>query len=241
MEIGSKLKSHRMTQNLTQEEVAEKLHVSRATISSWETGRTFPDIEKLIYLSDLYDLSLDQLIREEPIIMENIVKERKNLKRYKILKVVGIVLVILFALYNVYWFTTVYPKNKQLADWEHTEANNYLVKDGYTFQAHDIKYPMFLPNGNISVATFKGSKFDIKIDSDFAYIGVYDVPRNTLDIPKNTTVDAKFNRKEGIKSLEIIMGTMTKNELHTLIKANQQDFDNAYKTLEEVWKNVNGK
>ena len=130
--------------------------------------------------------------------MENIIKERKNLKRYKVLKVVGIIFLILFAIYNLYWFTTVYPKNKQLKDWEHTEANNYLIKDGYTFQAHDIKYPMFLPNGNISVATFKRSKFDLTINGDFTYIGVYDVPRNTLDIPKNTNVDAKFNRKKGI-------------------------------------------
>ena len=240
MEIGSKLKSHRMTQNLTQEEVADKIHVSRATISSWETGRTFPDIEKLIYLSDLYELSLDQLIREEPIIMENIVKERKSLKRYKIVEVIGIVLLVLFSLYNVYWFTSVYPKNKQLADWEHTKANNYLKKDSYVFQAHEVSYPMFLENGNISVSTFKGSKFDISIDGDFAYIGVYDVPRNTLDIPKNTNVDAKFNRSEGLKSLQIIMGTMNKEELNKLIKANQEAFNNAYKILEEVWGNVNG-
>lgn len=78
MDIGSKLKEHRTTRNLTQEEVAMKLKVSRTTVSSWETGRTFPDIEKLVYLSDLYDLSLDQLIKEEPVIMETIVTERKN-------------------------------------------------------------------------------------------------------------------------------------------------------------------
>lgn len=241
MEIGSKLKSHRMAQKLTQEEVAEKLHVSRTTISSWETGRTFPDIEKLIYLSDLYDLSLDQLIREEPIVMETIIKERKILKRYQGLKIFGITILTLFIIYNIYWFAEVFPKNKQLSSWEHTAANNYLEKDGYTFQAHDIKYPMFLPNGNISVATFRGSKFDITIDGNFAYIGVYDVPRNTLEIPKDTQMFVKFDRKKGINSIEKIMGTLTIKEMRELIANNQKEFDQSYVATEAVWKEVNKK
>lgn len=230
-----------MAQKLTQEEVAEKLHVSRTTISSWETGRTFPDIEKLIYLSDLYDLSLDQLIREEPIVMETIIKERKTLKRYQLLKIIGITIVMLFIIYNIYWFAEIFPKNKQLSSWEHTEANNYLEKDGYTFQAHDIKYPMFLPNRNIPVATFRGSKFDITIDGNSAYIGVFDVPRNTLEIPKDTQMLVKFDRKTGLNSIEKIMGTLTIKEMRALIADNQKEFDQAYSATEVVWKDVNKK
>ena len=81
MDIGERLKTYRKHNGLTQEQVAEKIYVSRATISSWETNRTFPDIEKIIYLSDLYDISLDKLLKEEPSIMENVKKERKKITK----------------------------------------------------------------------------------------------------------------------------------------------------------------
>lgn len=239
MEIGSKLKKHRMAQKLTQEDVAQKLHVSRTTISSWETGRTFPDIEKLIYLSDLYALSLDQLIREEPKIMENIISDRQNSKKYKLLKVIGYILLSMFVLYNVYWFSMVYPKNKHLENWEHTEANNYLSQGDYIFQAHDIRYPNFLPHGNIQIATFRGTKFDLTIDGEYAYIGVYDVPRNTLTIPSGTSMEARFKRIHSLTSLEKVMGTLTIDELQQLIEENRDAFDDEYNALEKIWKEVN--
>lgn len=52
MEISEKLQNKRKEMNLTQEEIAEKIHVSRQTISNWETGRTLPDIKSLILISE---------------------------------------------------------------------------------------------------------------------------------------------------------------------------------------------
>lgn len=128
MNIGDRLKRYRKSSRLTQEQVAKKLYVSRATISSWETNRTFPDIEKIIYLSEIYQVSLDQLLREEPKIMETVKLERKKLKRYKILKMIAAIFSILFIIYNIYWFLSVYPKNEKLSDWNKTESNYYLKK-----------------------------------------------------------------------------------------------------------------
>ena len=65
MDIGSKLKSARAAAQRTQEEVAEALGVSRQTISNWETGKTYPDIVSVIKISDLYQISLDYLLREK--------------------------------------------------------------------------------------------------------------------------------------------------------------------------------
>lgn len=65
MSLGSKLKENRMKLNVTQEELGKKLHVSRQTISNWEVGRSYPDIESLILLSDIFNLSLDKLLRED--------------------------------------------------------------------------------------------------------------------------------------------------------------------------------
>ncbi len=65
MDIGQKLKTARAAAGLTQEAVAEALGVSRQTISNWENSRTYPDIVSVIRLSDLYDISLDALLKED--------------------------------------------------------------------------------------------------------------------------------------------------------------------------------
>lgn len=65
MDIGIKIKNARIQANLTQEQVAEALGVSRQTISNWENGKTYPDIISVIKMSDLYDISLDHLLKEE--------------------------------------------------------------------------------------------------------------------------------------------------------------------------------
>lgn len=65
MDIGTKIKNARIAANLTQEFVADSLGVSRQTISNWENGKTYPDIISVIKMSDLYDISLDLLLKEK--------------------------------------------------------------------------------------------------------------------------------------------------------------------------------
>lgn len=63
MKLSEYLKMYREAFNFTQEQLAEKLNVSRQAISKWENNICIPDIDNLIKLSDLYDISLDELIR----------------------------------------------------------------------------------------------------------------------------------------------------------------------------------
>ena len=72
MDIGSKIKNARIDAQLTQEQVAEALGVSRQTMSNWENGKTYPDIVSVIKMSDLYAISLDHLLKEkEEVPMSN--------------------------------------------------------------------------------------------------------------------------------------------------------------------------
>lgn len=64
MDIGKKLQEARTKVNLTQEQVAEALAVSRQTISNWENEKTYPDIKSVVVLSDLYNISLDNLLKD---------------------------------------------------------------------------------------------------------------------------------------------------------------------------------
>ena len=79
MELGSQINKHRTYMNLSQEELeelAEKIYVTRQTISNWETNKSYPDIHSLLLLSSLFNVSLDQLIKGDVKIMkEEIYKE----------------------------------------------------------------------------------------------------------------------------------------------------------------------
>ena len=72
MEINQIIKSQRSEHKLTQEQLAEKIFVSKKTISNWETGKTTPDLDSVIRLARLFHLSLDTILLEESIIVKDI-------------------------------------------------------------------------------------------------------------------------------------------------------------------------
>ena len=65
MNLGEKIKRLRKENNLSQEQLAEKLNVSRQAISKWEANKAYPDIENLILLRKIFDVTLDDLIIDE--------------------------------------------------------------------------------------------------------------------------------------------------------------------------------
>lgn len=65
MEFHNKLYNLRKQKGLSQEELANRLNVSRQTISKWEVGDSTPDMEKLIAISDMFDISLDELVMDK--------------------------------------------------------------------------------------------------------------------------------------------------------------------------------
>ena len=65
MDFGDKLKLYRLKEGLSQEQLAEKIGVSRQAITKWETKRGLPDVENMIILAELFKLSLDELVLEE--------------------------------------------------------------------------------------------------------------------------------------------------------------------------------
>ncbi|MEG0365924.1 MAG: helix-turn-helix transcriptional regulator [Coprobacillus sp.] len=75
MDFGMKLQSLRKEKGLSQEALAEKLNVSRQAVSKWETGEGYPEMDKIILLSDLFQVSLDYLIKDSGQVNENSNKE----------------------------------------------------------------------------------------------------------------------------------------------------------------------
>ncbi len=87
MEIGQKLRQARLDCRLTQEAVAERVGVTRQTVSNWENNRSYPDIASLLALGDLYSLTLDELLKGDVAMIRHLeestdlVRSRERLSR----------------------------------------------------------------------------------------------------------------------------------------------------------------
>ena len=104
MKFNEKLIMLRKQHNLSQEQVAEKLGVARQTISKWELGETTPEMDKLIMMSELYNITLDELMKEEnegKVVNDPNNKNSQKLAgmTIKILKGIGIFILIVAILY----------------------------------------------------------------------------------------------------------------------------------------------
>ena len=84
MELERRLAELRREKNLSQEELAEKLYVSRQTISNWERDKTYPDINSLLLMANYFDVSLDHLIKGDVDIMKHQV-DQSQFKKWLIL------------------------------------------------------------------------------------------------------------------------------------------------------------
>lgn len=100
MNVAEKIKSARTTKGLTQEQAAGKLLVSRQTISNWENGKSLPDIVSVIRMSEIYDLTIDELLKGDQKLMEKIEKDNQAAQREKkLFKYIWIALGIYVVLY----------------------------------------------------------------------------------------------------------------------------------------------
>lgn len=70
MEIKNQIRAYRSELGMSQEELAEAIYVTRQTVSNWETGKSYPDIQSLLRLSSLFGISLDQLIKGDWALMK---------------------------------------------------------------------------------------------------------------------------------------------------------------------------
>ncbi len=105
MDIGSKLKNSRTKAGMTQELVAEKIGVSRQTISNWENNKSYPDIVSVIHLSDLYAVSLDELLKGDEKMMEHLDNTTNEVKsRQKFAKLIQVIAYLVIWAMCLIWF-----------------------------------------------------------------------------------------------------------------------------------------
>ena len=82
MTFGEKLKKLRIDNGLTQDELAEKIYVTRTAISKWETDKGYPSIDSLKQLSNLFEVSIDELISDSDMENKRLLDKAQNRKFY---------------------------------------------------------------------------------------------------------------------------------------------------------------
>ena len=76
MELGSRIKQYRSTHGWNQDDLAEKMYVTRQTISNWENDKSYPDLQSLLLLGSLFGVSLDQLVKGDIEIMKKAIDQQ---------------------------------------------------------------------------------------------------------------------------------------------------------------------
>ncbi len=103
MNIGTRIKKYREKQNISQDELALKVFVSRQTISNWETNKSYPDIKSLTMLSNIFHVSLDDFIKDD-IKEMRIIVDQKKIKEFNIMSYIFLaeMLIVMISAYPLF-------------------------------------------------------------------------------------------------------------------------------------------
>lgn len=143
MELGNKILELRKKQNITQEELAEKIGVTRQTISKWELGETHPDINQAKKLSMIFNISLDELVNNdtENIIIEKISNtEKLSGLVLKILKIIGLLFIIFLIVDVISLIVFIALKDVETLKVEEIEMSCSLNNNDYIINVGSDEY-----------------------------------------------------------------------------------------------------
>ena len=98
MKIGKQIKKYRTEMELSQDELAEKIFVSRQTISNWENNKNYPDVKSLLLLSSLFNVSLDMLVKGDLEKMKEEIKEEDIISFKKLSNIFSVFLAAMILL-----------------------------------------------------------------------------------------------------------------------------------------------
>lgn len=105
MELGKQIKMHRQEAELSQEELANRVYVSRQTILNWENDKSYPDVNSLVLLSEIFQISLDKLIKGDIGVMKEVIQkeEIEKMKRYGRIYTIMLIVTVVSAVTLFMW------------------------------------------------------------------------------------------------------------------------------------------
>lgn len=105
MELGKQIKMHRQEAELSQEELANRVYVSRQTILNWENDKSYPNVNSLVLLSEIFQISLDKLIKGDIGVMKEVIQkeEIEKMKRYGRIYTIMLIVTVVSAVPLFMW------------------------------------------------------------------------------------------------------------------------------------------
>ena len=105
MELGKQIKMHRQEAELSQEELANRVYVSRQTILNWENDKSYTDVNSLVLLSEIFQISLDKLIKGDIGVMKEVIQkeEIEKMKRYGRIYTIMLIVTVVSAVPLFMW------------------------------------------------------------------------------------------------------------------------------------------
>ena len=179
MDFDKKIIELRKQNNLTQEDLAEKLNVSRQTVSNWETSKCYPDIETLVIISNKFNVSLDVLIKENVKMIKDIDKKVRINKKLKYSVLILILLLVVGG-------CVIYLKNNKVMEVQ--AKNNELqkeIQEIVEIQESNSVYSFNLKQIKLSNITNDTKLVNIYIENELIYknariINYYDKEHNAV-------------------------------------------------------------
>ena len=156
MELGAQIKKYRGEFNLSQEELAEKIYVTRQTVSNWENNKNYPDIQSLLRLSELFQVSLDQLIKGDIDIMREAINQAE-VKKFNFYSTIYSVLLaaLIFSIIPVLLWVMEYTVAVFVG-----EVVLFAVTLGFSFKVERLKKENDIHTYKEIVAFVKGKRLD---------------------------------------------------------------------------------
>lgn len=149
MNIGERINHVRKKNNLSQDAFANLFHVTRQTVSNWENGKSYPDLEMLLKISDEFHISVDELLKGDVEVVKKIDSEKKNTLY------IVIAIMLLIATVSAIWI---------YKNYEASNAVSFLMKQSKTYQKQESSQSM-ISVGNGFFVLPKDDKINIKLEA----------------------------------------------------------------------------
>ncbi len=198
MNIGEQIKSRRMELNITQQDLADRLNVSRSAISNWETGKNYPDLQIIVQISEELRISLDELLKGDADVVKKITKDtvesgKLREKTKKLIAAVSVLAVMLLAtLYLFFGWSGEVNKAEQVKDMRIADNELVIEVEVPNYYGRRAWYSDIDETGTIA---------HITIDYNF---GRSKAGKDILTAPVNTDDALDIFSKDSMKRLEEI-------------------------------------
>ncbi len=207
MEIGAQIKTRRQELNMTQEMLARELHVGRTTVSNWEIGRNYPDLQLIVSISNVLNLSLDTLLGKESEIVKEITRDtnirKSQSRKIKILSALLILVILagLFGIYKVVEYRDI-SSPEQIVSVQAYE-NRLEITTDLPFYRSVVGYTIGnSPDGNDTIELSLSSQIDLSLDHQQKIVVETDSLEEDMGIRNLKTVDI-VDRNGIIKTFDI--------------------------------------